>query len=309
MAIGTAALIGGALSAVGGVASAAIGSSAASKASAASERSAQLAAAEQRAARQQAYATLNPYVQAGLPATQNINALLGIGGTAPGVMDWNAYVNGNPDALANWNAIKGTSDGQQFNGDINAFGQYHYTQDGSRRDLTPFYGTANSQADAAGRAFDTFRNSTGYDFRVKQGMNALNAGYAGAGTIKSGAAIKGAMDYGQGMASQEFGNYLSALGNQQALGMQAGSAAAGVGTNAANNLGAIYQQNGSNQANAALARGSMVGNALAGGANMVGSILAPKYGAGGFSPGTSAFTVNALTPSMTSAMNANAGIF
>jgi hypothetical protein len=302
------AIIGGVIAGAGAIGSAAIGSSAAKSAAresaAASDRAAQL----QQQQYQQNVATLSPYVQAGLPATQQINALLGIGGTQPGQVDWGAYVNGNQDALANWNAIKGTSDGQQFNGDINAFGQYHYAKDGSRRDLAPFTGTAAGQTAAAQGAFDQFRNSTGYDWRLKQGMNALNSGYAGAGTIKSGAAIKGAVDYGQGQASQEFGNYLNALGTQQGVGLSAAGAQAGVGTNYANSLGNIYMQNGANQANASLARASALGGGLASAANIAGSVLAPKYNYAG-SPGTSAFTVGALTPSVQNAFAANPGIF
>lgn len=274
------AIIGGAIAAAGGVASAVIGSSAAGKAADASARSAELAAAEQRAAREKAYSTLQPYISAGLPATQNINALLGLGGTAgtAAAPDYAGYVNANPDLQAEFARVSG-----QFGGDPAAYGQFHYNTygQGEGRQLPMTAGTPGTDGtEAATKAFDTFRNSTGYDFRVKQGMDALNSGYAGAGTIKSGAAIKGAVDYGQGMASQEFGNYLNALGNQQAIGLQAGSSAAGVGMQAANSLGNIYQQNGANQANAALARGSMLGNSLSGAANIAGSFLAPKYGGG-----------------------------
>lgn len=264
------AIIGGAIAAVGGIASAAIGSGAASSAARSQQAAADAAAAEQRAAREQAYSTLQPYIQAGLPATQNINALLGLGG-GQNSTDWAGYVYGNPDALANWNEIKDTAAGAPYGGDIARYGAAHYKNDGSRRDLTNY--TITPQA-AANDAFSNFRNSTGYDFRVNQGMNALNSGYAGAGTIKSGAAIKGAVDYGQGMASQEFGNYLNALGNQQSLGYQASSSAAGVGTQAANSLGSIYMQSGANQANAALAGAQNTANAL----NSIASIGANIFG-------------------------------
>lgn len=272
------AVIGGAIAAVGAIGGAAIGASGAKSAANASARAAEASAAEQRAARTQAYNTLQPYIQAGIPATQQINALLGLpttsNGQPVGTVDWASYVRGNPDALANWNAIQNSSDGAQFGGDIGAFGAYHYNSDGARRDLTQYTSQAVDNTAAAQDAFSNFRNSTGYDFRVKQGMNAVNSGYAGSGTIKSGAAIKAANDYGQGMATQEFGNHLNALGNQQSLGYQAGSSAAGVGTQAANSLGSIYMQNGANQANAALAGAQNTANAL----NSITSIGANIFG-------------------------------
>lgn len=282
-------VIGGALAAAGGIASAAIGSSAAGKAADASSQAAAQAEAEQRAAREQAYNTLSPYIQAGLPATQQINALLGLGGTAgtpatPAHPDYAAYVQSDPNLIAD------AAKHREFGGDLNAYGQWHWNRYGQYEgrnlpmtggtDAAPGVSVADAAA-AASKAFDTFRNSTGYDWRLSQGMNALNSGYAGAGTLQSGAAIKGAIDYGQGMASQEFGNYLNALGNQQSIGLRAGSAAAGVGGDVANSLGNIYMTNGANQAGAAMNRASSLSNGVAGLANFAGSILAPNYNSAG----------------------------
>jgi hypothetical protein len=208
-----------------------------------------------------------PYNNAGIPASNTINALLGLGGSA-GQTDWGGYVNANPDALENWNAINGTSAGQQFGGDIAKFGEYHYGADGSRRDLTGVTTGGVSAADAAGQAFDTFRNSTGYQFRLGEGMNALNSQYAGAGAVKSGAAMKDAVEYGQNFGSNEFGNYLTALGNQQGVGLSAGSALAGVGQNYANSMASINDARATGIGNAALSNAnnlnSMIGTLGAG---------------------------------------------
>lgn len=115
---------------------------------------------------------------------------------------------------------------------------------------------------AARQGFDQYRRSTGYQFRLGEGMNALNSGYAGAGTIQSGAAIKDAVRYGQNFASGEFGNYLGALGNQQGIGLQAGGAAAGVGVNTANSLGQIYSNRADAIGNAALANAQNVNSLI-----------------------------------------------
>lgn len=285
------AIIGGAIAAVGGVASAVIGSNGAKSAAQANQSAADAAAAEQRAAREQAYNTLQPYIQAGQPATQQINALLGLSSDT----GYEQYLPQRQPDMASYEP-------NYYGGEYGGFWQNAFAPQ------QPAYteaeiAAAKQQAmqanqQRAQQGFDTFRNSTGYDFRVRQGMNALNSGYAGAGTIKSGAAIKGAIDYGQGMASQEFGNYLNALGNQQSLGLQAGGAAAGVGVQTGNSLGSIYMQNGANQANASLARASALGSGLSSLANFGGSILAGNGN-----------SLGRLVPSVTSAFNANSGIF
>lgn len=86
------------------------------------------------------------------------------------------------------------------------------------------------------KAFEQFRNSTGYQFRLGQGYDAVNANYAARGMLESGAAEKSLLEYGQNYASNEFANYLAALGNQQALGATAASSAAGIGANYGNSL-------------------------------------------------------------------------
>lgn len=115
----------------------------------------------------------------------------------------------------------------------------------------------------ANAAYDIFKNNTGYQFRLNEGMNALNSGYAGAGVVQSGAAMKGALKYGQDYASNEFGNYLGYLGNQQGVGLSGASALAGVGQGYANNVSNLNSQNAANITNAAVAKANN-SNALAG---------------------------------------------
>jgi hypothetical protein len=98
---------------------------------------------------------------------------------------------------------------------------------------------------AAQKAFATYQGSDGYQFRVNQGLNALNVGFAAKGALNSGAAMKEIDTYGQGAASDEFGKYLGYLGNQQNIGLSGANALAGVNTNYANQVS-------SNNNNAAL---------------------------------------------------------
>jgi len=126
-------------------------------------------------------------------------------------------------------------------------------------------------------AQDGFKNyiaNSDYGFQFGQGANKVNSGYAGAGTLQSGAAMKGLEDYRQNLQQGYRGEYIGALGNQQSLGLTAAQAQAGVGGNAANSLANIYQNKGDNLANAALASGQNGANL----ANSLGTI-----GAGIFS--------------------------
>lgn len=249
-----------AIGAVGAIGGGIIASNGAKSAANKSAEAADKASAVQQQIYNQNAATLKPYINAGMPATNAINALLGIGGGSP--------------APAAGQAVRATQ--ATVNPNANTYGEPILSRPSTwltamNRTATTTQPTAQEQYQTA---FDNYKNSTGYQFRLNQGLNAVNSGYAGAGTLKSGAAMKAINDYGQGMASQEFGNYLNALGNQQALGFSAASAQAGVGQNYANNIGNIAMQNGANQANAALASSQNWANAL----GSVGSIAAYTLG-------------------------------
>jgi hypothetical protein len=262
MAIGTLAAIGLGLGGVGAVASSSAQKNAAKRAQDASNYAADQSAAVLRENYNKSAQALAPWQRSGLQANDAINALLGLGGpepmqglptTQPNAMsqfmggDFGGYTT--PAAMmgdyGNWQPPGGW---QGFGG----FGVQNFGPTAMGNVTTP----APSAQQRYENAFNNFRNSTGYNFRLNEGINAINSGYAGAGSIKSGAAMKAINDYGQNMASGEFANYLAALGNQQAIGSNAASAQAGVSQNLGNSLANIAMQQGNNNANAALARGS-----------------------------------------------------
>lgn len=241
---------------------------------------------------------LDPYAQRGNVAGDAINALLGLP-TTPSVpygtnyggdgTDWVAYVNANPDALANWNAIQGTTHDDPFNGSLAAFGAYHWDADGRRRDLTPFRPqtatTGGLEGGAAAQnAFQNYLNSTGYQFQIDQGNKAINQGYAARGALQSGAALKALQTYGQNTATGFFKDYLGLLANQQGVGLSGASAVAGVGQNYANSVSANNNLAGSAAANAALMAGNAnanmwgtIGGAIGGVANAFGTSYGRPY--------------------------------
>lgn len=71
------------------------------------------------------------------------------------------------------------------------------------------------------RATNAFQAGPGYQFQMDQGMQALNRSAASRGMLASGNNSADLMRYGQGLANQEHGNWLSRLGGLGNMGMQA----------------------------------------------------------------------------------------
>ncbi|MES2904552.1 MAG: hypothetical protein V4696_10240 [Pseudomonadota bacterium] len=302
MAIATGTLIAAGIGAAASIGGAALSSSAQKKAAnKASATEAQNSAANIALAREN-YANnsarLDPYSQTGMRAGGVLGDMLGIGPNTDGQyggsgvgadgVDWVAYVNDplNSDALADRNANQpGTS--------LSDYGKWHYTADGSRRSLEPYTrqlspdnprsiegGTGIAPGgNGALSAFDTFRNSTNYQFRLNEGNKALNQGYAARGMLESGAAQKGIAEYSQNFAGNALGEYQQLLAQQQQVGLGAASALAGVGQNMTNSVMASNSAASSARANAALiggqAQGQMYGS-IAGALGSVASSFAPR---------------------------------
>lgn len=118
-------------------------------------------------------------------------------------------------------------------------------------------------------------NDPSYQFRLNQGLGALENSAAAKGILRTGGAMKGLEDYAQNFASQEFGNAYNraAQTNQQNFGQQfqVGS------TNAANNLNAA-QFNAGNQQAVNLANAQLAQSA--GQANAANALNAGQFNAG-----------------------------
>lgn len=271
MAIGTLAAVGLAAGAAGSVISSAGANKASKNAANTAANSATQTAAMNNALTRDIYnqnaAALSPYMQRGNAAGNQINALLGIAGASASSggtgSQWDAYLAANPDVMQGYT----TADQSRF-ANPEAYAQWHYGQYGQAegRQLPQAPSPTAPQAAGQNAAFDAFRNSTGYQFRQQEGQNALNNGYAGAGLVRSGAAMKAAQEYGQNLASGEFGNYLGQLQGQQNIGLGGASALAGVGQNYAGMVSQNNNNAGTAVANSALAQAANYqnpfGNAL-----------------------------------------------
>ena len=161
------------------------------------------------------------------------------------------------------------------------------TRDLIRADLDPYRqsGTAANNAlmyelglGAMPEGYQGFQKTPGYDFRLGEGVNALQAGAAAKGGLYSGAAMKALTQYGQDYGSNEYGNYFARLGQQQNIGLSA----AGMNSTAAQNTAAGVSNAYGNMGNAQAAGYIGSANAFSSGlGNAVGAWNYQKQYGGG----------------------------
>ncbi|AVU02511.1 hypothetical protein ACQR5V_21355 [Xanthomonas oryzae pv. oryzicola] len=119
--------------------------------------------------------------------------------------------------------------------------------------------------------YSSFQESPDYQFTLQQGLQGLDRSAAARGSLYSGGQQADIMQYGQGLASQQYNNYYNKLASLAGQGQSAASALAGVGNTYANATANNAYQGAANS------------NALTGLLTGVGSNLASNinYGGGG----------------------------
>jgi hypothetical protein len=95
---------------------------------------------------------------------------------------------------------------------------------------------------------DKFQVDPGYAFRLSEGMKALDRTAAARGGLLSGATLKGAQQYNQGLASQEYQNAYNRYNTDYNMKLAPLQTLAGYGQGATNNLAATTGAYGTNQA-------------------------------------------------------------
>jgi len=121
-------------------------------------------------------------------------------------------------------------------------------------------GSAGSGGDFEYRGF---RATPGYQFRVNEGQRALESSAAARGGLYSGRTMEDLTEFGQNIASREYGNYMNRLGGLTDMGVGAAGNQATAGTNYASGMANAY----ANMGNAGAAGAIGTGNALMGGLN------------------------------------------
>lgn len=173
-------------------------------------------------------------------------------------------------------------------GAINQLGSlYGINADGTSTQLTPQQQQQNLQ---------NFTQTPDYQFAQQQGTQAVDRSAAASGALNSGAAVKAATEFGQGLASQQYGNYYNRLLSLAQIGTNAATNSATNSLAAGNAQAQTLGNYGTAQASGTI--GSA--NALSGGLQsmgMYGALAgASSYsggGAGGNS-GLGGFLYNAL---------------
>lgn len=137
----------------------------------------------------------------------------------------------------------------------------------TRSDLAPYRTTGDLASGRISRVLGLggaapdlgeFYADPGYQFRLAEGNRALDRSGAARGTLLSGAQIKAAQRYNQGLASQEFGNFFNRLYSLSSQGLNAAAQTGQFGANAA-----------ANQANYGLAAGNATALGRLGQADLV----------------------------------------
>lgn len=138
--------------------------------------------------------------------------------------------------------------------------------------------TSNRAGDQA-NAFSRFKTSPDYQFRLREGTNALDRSAASRGMVLSGAQTRATQQFGGDLASGEYNNYFNKLKGLSDSGQGATTTAVGAGTSLGNTgINALQQGNmarASSYSNSANALANGIGGAI----NSLGTL----YGMGAFS--------------------------
>ncbi len=79
-----------------------------------------------------------------------------------------------------------------------------------------------------------FTATPGYEFRLQEGMDAIDGSAAARGGLFSGRTLRALNDYGQGMASQEYGTFMDRTRDLVGIGQASAGQTAAAGANFAN---------------------------------------------------------------------------
>lgn len=110
------------------------------------------------------------------------------------------------------------------------------------------------------RAFGMFEKTPGYQFRMDEGNKAIQRLASARGNLGAGSMYKDLMRYGQDMASQEYGNYMSQLQSMAGLAPTAAAQVSSLGSNTAAQLANVAQGAGDARSSAYLGTGQAMSN-------------------------------------------------
>lgn len=247
--------------------SAILGASSASKAASAQKKAANQQMELERETRDIIRGDLAPYRGAGDNALAALQFELGLGprptfgGTAPAIQEISDTIQGTaPTQIAPWWG-KEEDRPTAFSGGTPTQTRTRYSVGGQMfdsRDAAQAYADANP---TGGTEYGGYTKTPGYDFRLNQGIDAVEASRAGQSGLLSGRTLRDLTQYGQDYATGEYNNYLARLGGFTDMGLSAAQMQGAASQNAAAGMSNAL----SNKANAQSAGAIGVGNAIQGG--------------------------------------------
>lgn len=257
------------MGALGSIAGGLIGASSAKKAAAAQERAAQQDLAFQKETRDLIFDRLDPFYQPGITAQNALAFELGLGNRP--------MIGGSPAAIETFTDTM--SMGQPQSAAMPYFGPGKTGEEARQRWQTQqaqglnmgqpapatkyrvgdqVFGTLEeAQKWAAanptgGTKYQGFQATPGYQFQMDQGTAAVNALAGARGGLNSGRTMQDLQTFGQGLANQEYNNYLNRLTGMSGSGQAAAGAQANAATNAASGVSNALSGIGNAQAAGAI---------------------------------------------------------
>lgn len=162
------------------------------------------------------------------------------------------------------------------------------TGQGANGLLGSFYGLNGSDPALGQNALERFRQSPDYQFALREGGTALDNSAAARGGVLGGNQIRAQTEFGQGLATQNLGNYLTRLSSMSGQGIQAGGYLGSIGTGSGNSVGASSLAAGNAMMGAGTAEAAGI-NGMVGGFHrglsslqQYGQMNRSSYGGGGY---------------------------
>ena len=158
-------------------------------------------------------------------------------------------------------------------------------------DLEGQIAAAQEGGGAAGPDYSAFFKSPGYQFRLDEGIRAIDRSASARGQLLGGGVLRELQRYGQGLAASEFGNYANRLSTLAGIGQttafQGGQLGAAAGAQVGQSVASIGQSilaGGSAQASGIVGGQNALSQGITGAFNNFGTALqqfsgGPNWGA------------------------------
>jgi hypothetical protein len=104
--------------------------------------------------------------------------------------------------------------------------------------------------------------SPGYQFRLDEGRRAMEGSAAARGSLMSGGTLKDLVRFGQGIAADDFNDQFNRTASVAAGGQQVNTTLAGLGANAATNIGNNMMQGANARASGYAGQAAAIGGGL-----------------------------------------------